>query len=112
MEMFGDYAITDSKDSAIACRFAGVFNEVIKEHNAKKEEWIEELKNEGIAAAHPDDGWVNRVKNEVYLCYPYFNKSPCVGDKIALGNFDKHRVVEVESIRDSFLGDMRYYKFK
>jgi len=46
---------------------------------------IKKLREQGVKAAHPDDGWVNREKNTVRLEYPIFNDNPQVGDLIALG---------------------------
>ncbi|MFN9913434.1 MAG: hypothetical protein ACK53L_12660, partial [Pirellulaceae bacterium] len=63
----------------------------------KKEAWIAKLRNEGIKAAHPDDGWVDRIKNEVQFVYPQFNDGVCVGDRIALGWPTEWRTVTVVS---------------
>ena len=63
----------------------------------KREEalWIERLRADGIKAAHPDDGWIDRDEDSVFFSYPQFNDGVRVGDRIALGSPRKYRVVEV-----------------
>lgn len=64
-------------------------------------EWIAALRDAGVKAAHPDDGWVDRERNTVFFCYPQFDDGVAVGDLIALGwpqwNSKKpqHRIVRV-----------------
>ena len=65
---------------------------------AEEQEWVARLRLEGIKAAHPDDGWVNREKNEVMLCYPQFNDGLNVGDLLALGWPDRWRIVRVQEV--------------
>ena len=78
-----------------------------------KAKWCDELKGQGVKAAHPDDGWVDREKNSVYFAYPHFDLGVQVGDLIALGwHFDKTRIVEVVEIKDEGIlgpGLVRYY---
>jgi hypothetical protein len=56
--------------------------------------WIEKLRAEGIKAAHPDDGWVNRENNSVFFMYPQFDDGIKDGELLALGWPDKYRVVK------------------
>lgn len=69
--------------------------------NDKKEnkEWINKLMYLGIKAAHPDDGWVDRNKNEILFCYPYFKRNIMLDDKIVLGSWEKYRVVQIDYIK-------------
>lgn len=73
--------------------------QICAEHESKQNAWVEQMRELGCAAAHPDDGWVDRRKNTVFLCYPYFERKPVkIGDRIALGDADKHRIVVVTEI--------------
>ena len=57
------------------------------------------LREQGVKAAHPDDGWVNREKNTVRLEYPLFNDKPQVGDLIGLGQpWKTYRLVRVTEL--------------
>lgn len=65
--------------------------------------WVDQLRAEGIKAAHPDDGWVKRAENKVHLCYPQFNDGLGVADLLALGTPEKWRVVRVVGSSDLLL---------
>lgn len=69
----------------------------IDDHTAQRErEWIAGLRAQGVKAAHPDDGWVDRERNLVHLAYPQFNDGLGVGDLLALGwSDDRMRIVRV-----------------
>lgn len=58
-------------------------------------EWIADLRRQGVKAAHPDDGWVDRNVGRVHLCYPQFNDGLKVGDLLALGWPDRTRLVRI-----------------
>lgn len=76
--------------------FAKCFVAAWKEREAKEKEWIKMLRTLGVAAAHPDDGWVNRDENTVQFCYPFFGgRDHNVGDLIALGTPDDYRIVRI-----------------
>lgn len=62
---------------------------------ARECDWIDSLREQGVKAAHPDDGWVDRDENKVHLAYPQFNDGLTVGDLLALGWDDKWRLVRV-----------------
>ena len=64
---------------------AQMIAKVAQEMETEEEQWIAALRAQGVKAAHPDDGWVNRKENFVCFCYPQFNDGPKVGDLIALG---------------------------
>lgn len=73
--------------------------ELEAEDQRRRKEWLDGLRDDGIRAAHPADAWVDWRKREVLLCYPYFEVKPVrVGDRIALGDERKHRVVTVTKI--------------
>lgn len=91
--------------------FVQTWIDICREGHRKEQAWLEELRRLGIKAAHPDDGWVDRRKNSVFFCYPYFNLHPEVGDRIALGNYKKWRIVQVTKICElrSYRGNFDYY---
>jgi len=84
--------------------------------------WKVGLAKIGVKLAHPDDGWVNREKNYLRPCYPYFDNKPQVGDLIALGSAPFHytnsdvyhdiefRLVKVIKVSEWWKGsgDMQY----
>jgi hypothetical protein len=74
-------------------------------------EWIAHLRLQLIDAAHPDDGWVDREKNEVCLSYPQFDDGVRVGGAIALGWPNKYRIVTITGVRHSPLG-LTYWSFE
>lgn len=61
----------------------------------RERQWCDELREAGIRAAHPDDGWVDRQANTVRLEYPQFAGRLEVGDLIALGQPERYRVVRI-----------------
>ena len=86
------------------------------EGERKEKEWITALRAQGVKAAHPNDGWVDREKNELYFCYPQFNDGAKEGDKVALGwPFDppgKTKFVRLTGHRRGFFRDMIYWQFE
>ena len=61
----------------------------------RTQQWFETLTAAGVRAAHPDDGWVDRHANTVTLAYPQFDYGVHVGDLMALGWPERHRIVRV-----------------
>lgn len=74
------------------------WNKIVAEREQKTKEFCNYLISNGVKALHPDDGWVDRKNNTIFFCYPKFKLDIAVGDKIALGNFEKYRIVEVVEI--------------
>jgi hypothetical protein len=69
---------------------------------------VAELRAQGVKALHPDDGWVRRDRDSVYLCYPYFDDGVNVGDIVALGD-PAHgvrlvRITRIEPLKVSMSG--------
>lgn len=77
--------------------------EICNEGQCERDAWVAALKEHGIVAAHPDDGWVDRVKNQIRFAYPQFNLGVEVGSLVALGWPDKHRVVRITGTVESML---------
>jgi hypothetical protein len=75
-----------------------------RDMQTQKREWIAGLRARGVKAAHPDDGWVDRDKNRVHLCYPDFNDGLKVGDLLALGwPWKDTRIVRITATEDMWL---------
>lgn len=82
------------------------------ESDKKEDEWIEQLREQGVKAAHPDDGWVDRRENSVFFSYPQFYDGVSVGDKIALGwPTGKTRIVKVTGTKKGIISGMIRYLF-
>ncbi|MDR6421244.1 hypothetical protein J2801_003532 [Paraburkholderia phenoliruptrix] len=89
--------------------FASTWRDVVREAEISEEQWIRGLREHGIKAAHPDDGWVDRGRNTVYFAYPHFNDGAKFGDLIALGwHFDKTRIVRIVGKTTPCLGEGRW----
>jgi hypothetical protein len=95
-----------NRSQLIADHFAS-----IDRMEAKENEWIKALQAQGIKAAHPDDGWVNRAENYITLCYPSFDDGLEVGSKLVLGSSlrDKYRVVEITRADHIWVGLTHWY---
>ncbi len=76
--------------------------------------WVAALREQGVKAAHPDDGWVDRDRNEVHLAYPDFNDGLGVGDLLALGwPSGETRIVRITGKRTPEIGlGMTYWAFE
>lgn len=84
------------------------------ENNAQKEqeEWVKMLRDSGVKAAHPDDGWVNRQINAIQPCYPQFNDGVEEGDVIALGWPAKYRLVRIVGVSYGKFFNQLIWKFE
>lgn len=87
---FRDGGSISGPDDIVAAAASAELDDV-----AREQEWIAELMEAGVRAAHPDDGWVDREANTVALVYPQFDLGVQAGDIIALGRPDRHRIVHV-----------------
>jgi len=104
-----DYESNDGLCKSNNKTFVDNWNSIGVKMEEDKRKWVAALREQGVKAAHPDDGWVNREKNNVFFCYPQFNDYPKVGDTIALGWADKWRLVKVTEIIPCHFGtDVRY----
>jgi hypothetical protein len=65
--------------------FVSVFRRLAESMESDERSWIAALRQLGVKAAHPDDGWVDRELNTVFFAYPQFDDGVSVGDVIALG---------------------------
>lgn len=61
------------------------FQSIAQSMEREQDVWIASLRAEGVKAAHPDDGWVDREHNTIQFVYPQFNDGAKAGDLVALG---------------------------
>jgi hypothetical protein len=103
----------EDNETGIICEGNPTFVEnmrnIIEESNDKKEKWIFWLKEYGIKAAHPDDGFHNRIERYFSFFYPYFDNGVKINDKVALGDYDNFIVKKIIDIKKSFFGNKKYY---
>jgi len=81
-------------------------------------EWIKRLRSQGVKAAHPNDGWINRELKRIDFVYPDFYDGVVIGDRVALGTPSEYCIVEVVNItkcgqiRNAIHPNDRYYFYK
>lgn len=102
-----DYQSKDGLCKSNNAEFVNNWNNTVIEYEENKRQWIANLREQGVKASHPDDGWVDREKNTVFFCYPQFNDYPKVGDTISLGWHTKYRLVKVVEIIPCYFGTDR-----
>ncbi len=68
---------------------------VLLEEKVKHDAWITQLKKDGVKAAIPDDGWVDREKKCLCFTLAYFTGRISKGDVVAIGWPDKYRLVSM-----------------
>lgn len=90
-----DYKSNDGLVESNNVEVINIWNEVDTNMKQAEYDWIAKLYSEGVKAAHPDDGWVDREQNIVTLVYPQFNAGVGIGDTIALGRPDNYRLVKL-----------------
>ena len=102
--------VVSSNGSKAADGFVDTYARICQEAEDRKREWISTLRFKGVKAAHPDDGWVDRVENSVILAYPQFNDGVHIEDLIALGDPEKWRIVKILEIKESnpIMGNVIY----
>jgi len=88
-------------------RFLNTWINVCREGHRREQQYLVALRQRGCKAAHPDDGWVGREKNELQFVYPHFNDGVKVGDLVALGyEFDRTtRIVRLTERRKGRIFD-------
>jgi len=102
-----DIRVAYTDGSPAAEEFVNKMREWEDSYNLLRRAWIAELRAQGVSAAHPDDGWVNRNDNILYPVYPDFNDGIEVGSTVALGDHRKHRLVRVTATERNFLNPKR-----
>lgn len=88
------------------------WQQIVRDGQAQEARWVASLREQGFKAAHPNDGWVDRERQELTLCYPQFDDGVKVGDHVMLGwptdPPARWRPVLITSIRKSPLGVLCY----
>lgn len=96
--------------------FAQLWADICIEGERKEKEWIAALRAQGVKAAHPNDGWVDREKKEVFFCYPQFNDGAKEGDIVALGwpsdPPGKTKFARLIGHRKGYISDMTHWQFE
>lgn len=64
--------------------------------------WVSWLREYGVKAAHPDDGWHNREEKYIHFAYPRFDDGVEIGDLIAMGDPENFRIVKIRQIEKTF----------
>lgn len=90
--------------------FVALWHKIGSEMEHQEIDWVSQLRAEGIKAAHPDDGWVDRTNNEFQFQYPQFNDGVKEGSLVALGwpSYKTCRIVRVTNIRKTMFGCEKY----
>jgi hypothetical protein len=91
--------------------FIRLWRETEKRQQREMDEWIAFLRQRGIVGAHPNDGWVDREKQELILTYPQFNDGIAVGKRMALGSPHQFVVVEITGVRSGITG-LKYWSYE
>lgn len=91
--------------------FAASWADICREGQVKQDAWVKKLRVQGVSAAHPDDGWVNRTTNEITFAYPQFMDDLQLGSLVALGWPDRHRLVELTDLKETRFGS-RIWTFR
>ncbi len=91
----------------------GRWNAICDESDRKIAEWVDALRRGGFKAAHPLDGCVDKERNELTMCYPYFDDGISIGDRVVISrtpNKDQWPIRIIE--RKWPLGDVEVWAFK
>lgn len=89
-----DIEMTHCSSLEVGAHFAKCFQEVREE----QESWEAEMRKLGVAATHPNDGWIDRRNQIADLTYPKIFDWIEVGSHLALGDPHGHLIVEVVEI--------------
>lgn len=86
---------------------------IVDNMQSEEEQWVAGLRKRGFKAAHPNDGWVDRVNKELNLCYPQFDDGVEPGSMVMLGwprdEKTKDNVpVIITEVKKHMLGDDTY----
>lgn len=105
----------DSMESVcVGGDFVASLVKICRDAASHEKRWIAAMRSAGLKAAHPDDGWVDRERNEVGFCYPSFYDNPRVGDEIALAyHFDRNpRFVRIVAVVHKPIQRIHYFRFE
>lgn len=89
--------------------FVEAYEKADREYKVSVADWVKALRKLGVKAAHPDDGWHDRVAHSIGFCYPYFDDGVEKGSMIALGNPGRFVVVTAD-YKSGWLSSRWHYK--
>jgi GTP-dependent phosphoenolpyruvate carboxykinase len=90
--------IVSSNGSEAGDAFVRGYMLLVKEHQERQAEWVAALRAQGVKAAHPNDGWNDRMQQIIHFSYPQFDDGVQVGDVIAVGRPDEYTLCKVTEI--------------
>lgn len=103
----GEVVTTDG--SRQGTEFLEAYRNACSEHEAALSAWRSVLREKGVFITSPDDGWVNRTKNEwTPPSYAYIRGPLEIGAIVALGTPGSYRLVRITAIKDWLI---RNYQF-
>ena len=76
-------------------KYVALWAQICMERQQKRDEWIKEMRDSGVEAAHPNDGWIDRDIQRITFCYPHFMDGVEVGSLVALGDEDDWIIVRI-----------------
>ncbi len=92
------------------------YNQICKQYELDKDKWIQELREQGFKASHPNDGWVDRDRNIVTFAYPHFDDGARVGDKVMLGWYSKEEsnkaIILTNEYNNMFSSEYKIFYFE
>lgn len=93
--------------------FVTTWSNVCHEGHRRERAYIAALRQRGISAAHPNDGWVKRDEQKLHFCYPHFNDGAKTGSLVALGyEFDPTTlIVRLTTSERGILSDMVWWSY-
>lgn len=65
--------------------FMSTWANICREGHRREQAYNTALRDRGIKAAHPNDGWVDLKNQKLTFTYPHFNDGATSGDLVALG---------------------------
>lgn len=117
-----DRSLAESLLRSFTCRDAeshALVSRIANDMQGEHDKWIASLRAQGVKAAHPDDGWVDRKANTIQFAYCQFNDGAKAGDLMALGwpqgrcARPQHRIVRlIESVRAPLFPANSRWKFE
>jgi len=90
--------------------FLATYDRVCRERSQRQSDWVFRMRCLGVAIITPDDGWVDRQRHTVAPpSYANLVERAAVGDLIALGNFERWRIVQITRVEERWLRGTLYH---
>lgn len=93
--------------------FFSTWAKICHEGHHREQAYIAALRQRGIKAAHPNDGWIKRDEQKLHFAYPHFNDGAKTGDLVALGyEFDATTlIVRLTTSTSGVLSSMKWWSY-